>query len=181
MASKTSSLSWLLLLSLATILFVGHSASQNDRKAYIVYMGERRQDEVSTSSLHTSMLQEVVDSNIGPKSLLYSYKRSFNGFAAKLTEEEAQKMAGMEGVVSVFPNKQKKLHTTRSWDFLGFPQHVERTTVESDIIIGVLDSGIWPESDSFSDKGFGPPPSKWRGTCQASTNFTCNKSEHIFS
>jgi len=26
--------------------------------------------------------------------LLHSYKRSFNGFAAKLTEEEAQKMAG---------------------------------------------------------------------------------------
>ncbi|KAF5462854.1 hypothetical protein F2P56_018826 [Juglans regia] len=83
-------------------------------------------------------------------------------------------MAGMEGVVSVFPNKQKKLDTTRSWDFLGFPQQVQRTTVESDIIIGVLDSGIWPESDSFSDKGFGPPPSKWRGTCRASTDFTCN-------
>ncbi|XP_042955327.1 cucumisin-like isoform X1 [Carya illinoinensis] len=188
MASKTSSLSWLLLLSLATILFVGHSASQNDRKAYIVYMGERgrRQDEVSTSSLHTSMLQEVIDrpltgqiyiigfSNTGPESLLYSYKRSFNGFAAKLTKEEARRMAGMEGVVSIFPNKQNKLHTTRSWDFLGFSQQVERTTVESDIIIGVLDSGIWPESDSFSDKGFGPPPSKWKGTCRASTNFTCN-------
>ncbi|KAG6626541.1 hypothetical protein CIPAW_15G056100, partial [Carya illinoinensis] len=174
MASKTSSLSWLLLLSLATILFVGHSASQNDRKAYIVYMGERRQDEVSTSSLHTSMLQEVIDSNTGPESLLYSFKRSFNGFTAKLTEEEAQKMAGMDGVVSVFPNKQNKLHTTRSWDFLGFSQQVERTTVESDIIVGVLDSGIWPESDSFSDKGFGPSPSKWKGTCRASTNFTCN-------
>ncbi|KAG6734934.1 hypothetical protein I3842_01G294400 [Carya illinoinensis] len=173
MASKTSSLSWL-LLSLATILFVGHSAAQNDRKAYIVYMGERRQDEASTSSLHTSMLQEVVDSNTGAEYLLYSYKRSFNGFAAKLTEEEAQKMAGMEGVVSVFPNKQKKLHTTRSWDFLGFPQQVERTAIESDITIGVLDTGIWPESDSFSDKGFGPPPSKWKGTCRASTNFTCN-------
>ncbi|XP_035548784.1 cucumisin-like isoform X1 [Juglans regia] len=175
MARKTSRLPWLLLLSLATILVVGHSASQNDRKAYIVYMGERRQDKVSTlSGLHASMLQEVIDSNTGPESLLYSYKRSFNGFAAKLTEEEAQKMSGMEGVVSVFPNKQKKLHTTRSWDFLGFPQQVQRTTVESDIIIGVLDSGIWPESDSFSDKGFGPPPSKWRGTCRASTNFTCN-------
>ncbi|KAG6621225.1 hypothetical protein I3842_Q027800 [Carya illinoinensis] len=176
MASKTSSLSWLLLLSLATILFVGHSASQNDRKAYIVYMGERGrpQDEVSTSSLHTSMLQEVIDSNTGPESLLYSYKRSFNGFAAKLTKEEAQRMAGMEGVVSIFPNKQNKLHTTRSWDFLGFSLQVERTTVESDIIIGVLDSGIWPESNSFSDKGFGPPPSKWKGTCRASTNFTCN-------
>uniref|UniRef100_A0A7N2MF69 Peptidase S8/S53 domain-containing protein n=1 Tax=Quercus lobata TaxID=97700 RepID=A0A7N2MF69_QUELO len=30
------------------------------------------------------------------------------------------------------------------------------------------------QSDSFNDKGFGPPPSKWKEKCQASTNFTCN-------
>ncbi|KAK2968586.1 hypothetical protein RJ640_009414 [Escallonia rubra] len=79
----------------------------------------------------------------------------------------------MKGVVSVFPRGKKQLHTTRSWDFMGFPQQLNRTTVESDIIIGVLDTGIWPESDSFSDIGFGPPPIKWKGTCQTS-NFTCN-------
>ncbi|XP_059457646.1 cucumisin-like [Corylus avellana] len=174
MASKSFSLSWLLLISLSSTLLVDHSVSQNDRKAYIVYMGNRKMDEVSTSSLHTSMLQEAIGSNVGPDSLLYSYSRSFSGFAVKLTEQEAQKMAGMDGVISVFPNEQKKLHTTRSWDFLGFLQQVERTAVESNIIIGVLDTGIWPESDSFKDKGFGPPPRKWRGTCRASTNFTCN-------
>ena len=81
----------------------------------------------------------------------------------------------MDGVVSVFPNKQNELHTTRSWDFIGFPKQVDRTTIESNIIIGVLDSGIWPEADSFSDKGFGPPPRKWKGTCKGLTNFTCNK------
>jgi hypothetical protein len=81
----------------------------------------------------------------------------------------------MDGVVSVFPSKQQSLQTTRSWDFLGFPHQVPRRHIESDIIVGVLDTGIWPESESFSDKGFGPPPKKWRGTCQASINFTCNK------
>ncbi|XP_062156718.1 cucumisin-like [Alnus glutinosa] len=173
MASKSFILSWL-LLSLASTLLVAHSVSENDRKAYIVYMGSRKMDEVSTSSLHISMLQDVIGSNVGPESLLYSYKKSFSGFAAELTEQEAQTIAGMDGVVSVFPNEQKKLHTTRSWDFLGFPQEVKRSAVESDIVIGVLDTGIWPESDSFNDKGFGPPPSKWKGSCQASTNFTCN-------
>ncbi|KAG6621226.1 hypothetical protein I3842_Q027900, partial [Carya illinoinensis] len=129
----------------------------------------------------TCQINIIGFSNTGPKSLLYSFKRSFNGFAAKLIGKEAQKMAGMEGVVSVFPNKQKNLHTTRSWDFLGFPQQVERTTVESDIIIGVLDmTGSWPESDSFSDKGFGLPPSKWRGVCRFSTNFTCNNNGDVF-
>jgi hypothetical protein len=87
---------------------------------------------------------------------------------------------GMDGVMSVFPSKQKMLHTTRSWDFLGFPQQVPRRPVESDIIIGVFDTGIWPESESFSDEGFGPPPTKWKGTCQASANFRCNKNIYIY-
>ncbi|XP_059461951.1 cucumisin-like [Corylus avellana] len=174
MASKSLSLSWLLLISLASTLLVAHSVSQNDRKAYIVYMGNRKMDEVSTLSLHTSMLQEAIGSNVGPESLLYSYRKSFNGFAAELTEQEAQKMAGMNGVVSVFPNEKKMFQTTRSWDFLKFSQKVQRTAIESDIIIGVIDSGIWPESDSFDDEGFCPPPTKWKGTCRASTNFTCN-------
>ena len=81
----------------------------------------------------------------------------------------------MEGVVSVFPNGKKQLHTSRSWDFLGFPENAERNTVESDIIVGMLDTGIWPESESFDDSGFGPPPSKWKGNCETSDNFTCNK------
>ncbi|KAI9078317.1 hypothetical protein K1719_039693 [Acacia pycnantha] len=84
-------------------------------------------------------------------------------------------MSGLDDVVSVFPNRKRHLHTTRSWDFIGFPLNVQRATTESDIIIGVLDTGIWPESESFSDKGLGLPPKKWRGTCQASSNFTCNR------
>ena len=78
----------------------------------------------------------------------------------------------MDNVISVFPNKKNRLHTTRSWDFVGLPQNVKRATTESDIIVGVLDTGVWPESESFSDKGFGPPPTKWKGSCH---NFTCNK------
>ncbi|KAL1203251.1 Subtilisin-like protease SBT4.13 [Cardamine amara subsp. amara] len=83
----------------------------------------------------------------------------------------------MEGVVSVFPNTNLKLETTTSWDFMGFKEG-KRTkrnpTVESDIIIGVIDNGVTPESESFSDKGFGPPPKKWKSVCAGGKNFTCN-------
>ncbi|KAL2333302.1 hypothetical protein Fmac_014515 [Flemingia macrophylla] len=145
----------------------------SEQASYIVYTGNSMMDEASALTLYSNMLQEVADSIAETKSVEYHYKRSLGGFVAKLTEEEANRMDKHERVVAVFPNGKKQLQTTRSWDFLGFPLQVERAAAESDIIIGVIDSGIWPESDSFNDKGFGPPPSKWKGACQTK-NFTCN-------
>ncbi|CAI0540245.1 unnamed protein product, partial [Linum tenue] len=80
-------------------------------------------------------------------------------------------------VVSVFPSKKLQLQTTRSWDFLGLPQPTmikNPAGVASDVVVGIIDSGIWPELPSFDDDGFGPPPAKWKGVCKGGTNFTCN-------
>ena len=80
--------------------------------------------------------------------------------------------------MSVFPNKKLKLQTTTSWNFMGLKESKRtkrNTIIESDTIIGVIDSGIYPESDSFSGKGFGPPPKKWKGVCKGGKNFTWNK------
>ncbi|KAH1093328.1 hypothetical protein GYH30_039197 [Glycine max] len=161
-----------LLFILLCIAMINLAHSNNDRKAYIVYMGDhpKGMDSTSIPSLHTVMAQEVLGGDYKPEAVLHSYK-NFNAFVMKLTEEEAERMAEMDNVFSVFPNTKYHLHTTRSWDFIGFPQNVNRATTESDIIVGVLDTGIWPESESFSDRGFGPPPSKWKGSCH---NFTCN-------
>ncbi|XP_020869658.1 subtilisin-like protease SBT4.10 [Arabidopsis lyrata subsp. lyrata] len=124
---------------------------------------------------------KILTSDFFPSSiegrLVRSYKRSFNGFAARLTESERQRVAEMEGVVSVFPSMNYKLHTTASWDFMGMKEGTNtkrNLAVESDTIVGVLDTGISPESESFSGKGFGPPPKKWKGVCSGGKNFTCN-------
>ena len=45
-------------------------------------------------------------------------------------------------MVSVFPSRIRKLHTTRSWDILRMPQTLKRNhQIESNIIVGVLDTG----------------------------------------
>ncbi|KAJ8444277.1 hypothetical protein Cgig2_024603 [Carnegiea gigantea] len=80
-------------------------------------------------------------------------------------------------VLSVFQNTMRKLATTRSWDFLGMSEKLKRNAkAESNIIVGLLDTGIYVDAPSFSDEGYGPPPSKWKGKCDKGANFTgCNK------
>ncbi|KAK1591937.1 hypothetical protein Q3G72_016302 [Acer saccharum] len=149
--------------------------ADTDRKLHIVYMGSLVEGQYSPSSQHLTMLQEVVTTSSPENILVRSYKRSFNGFAAKLTDNEKQKLSNMNGVVSVFPSRILQLHTTRSWDFMGFNESTRRKRdIESNIIVGVIDGGIWPELESFSDEGFGPPPKRWKGTCSGGKNFTCN-------
>ncbi|KAL9316301.1 hypothetical protein ACSQ67_017302 [Phaseolus vulgaris] len=159
-----------LLQILTCILLLTPSFSKDDRKLYIVYMGEYPKDMEITDSFHTSMVQSVLGSKFASDTLLHRYK-TFNGFVASLTKEESERMKGMDGVVSVIPERVYSVQTSRSWDFLNFPENVPRTNVESNTIVGVIDSGIWANSGSFTDGGFGPPPQKWKGKCD---NFTCN-------
>ena len=45
-------------------------------------------------------------------------------------------------MVSIFPSKIRKLHTTRSWDYLRMPLSVKRNLkIESNIIVRLLDTG----------------------------------------
>ncbi|KAK9993838.1 hypothetical protein SO802_023541 [Lithocarpus litseifolius] len=71
---------------------------------------------------YKKLLDRISDTEDAKESLIYSYGRSFNGFAAKLSDEEVETF-----------------------------------------------SGIWPESESFSDKGFGPPPAKWKELAKLTT------------
>ncbi|KAI5569910.1 hypothetical protein BDE02_12G109300 [Populus trichocarpa] len=160
---------------LAALVLQCHCA-EDDRKSHVVYMGDRPKDAASVASTHHNMLAEVLGSSSEAReSLIYSYGKSFNGFVAKLSDKEVARIKEMEGVVSVFPNAQLQVHTTRSWDFMGLPESHPRLSAEGDVIVGLLDTGVWPENPSFSDEGFDPPPAKWKGICQGANNFTCNK------
>ncbi|XWS38430.1 hypothetical protein CRYUN_Cryun19dG0130900 [Craigia yunnanensis] len=148
-----------LILLLYSILFAAFLLNSNAANA------DERKVKVFAYFLNHS-------SSSAEESLVYSYG-NFNAFAAKLTEEEVKKFSEMDGIVRVIPNHILQLHTTRSWDFLGFSQSSVGAKLEGDVVIGLLDTGIWPEHESFNSQQLGAPPSKWKGTCQGA-NFTCN-------
>ncbi|CAL0328179.1 unnamed protein product [Lupinus luteus] len=171
-----SSLVFCVSFILACTFFSKCDAGDDYPKLHIVYMGSLPNTPYSPTSHHLTMLQQVIDGNDATNFLIHSYKRSFNGFAAMLTNEQKEKFSQMEGVISVFPSKNLQLHTTRSWDFLELTRSAKRNhATESDVVVGVIDSGVWPESDSFKDEGFGPIPKHWKGVCSGGKNFTCNK------
>nr|DAD48060.1 TPA_asm: hypothetical protein HUJ06_017997 [Nelumbo nucifera] len=149
------------------------------KEKYIVYMGQLPHHQpVDVPESHHKILTDALGSSeVAKERIMHSYTRSFNGFVANLTEDEARKLSETEGVVSVFKSGKHKLHTTKAWDFLGFSDLLVKRdrVVESNIIVGVLDSGINMQSECFSDTNLGPPPAKWKGTCGPFDDFTCNK------
>ncbi|XP_016489337.2 subtilisin-like protease SBT4.15 [Nicotiana tabacum] len=168
----------ILIFSLSLLIALSNGSNADERKPYIVYMGELPEDTTLLLDDHHSLLSEAIgDETIARESKIHSYGRSFNAFAARLLPDEAERLSQKEGIVSVFPNTVRRLRTTRSWDFIGMTETVQRNQqAESDTIVAVLDTGIWMESQSFNDTGFGPPPAKWKGKCDQGVNFTgCNK------
>ncbi|MCD9641448.1 hypothetical protein HAX54_027633 [Datura stramonium] len=141
-----------------------------DFQLYIVYLGHKPHDdhELITDS-HHDILSQVVGSKKEAKSLmLYSYRHSFSGFAAKLTDSKAEQIGELPGVVRVIQNSRYKAHTSRSWDFLGLSNNdssnlLNKTKQGDGIIIGVLDTGIWGGMEAFNDRELGPIPSRWKG------------------
>ncbi|KAM3689472.1 hypothetical protein ACB098_09G050500 [Castanea mollissima] len=154
-----------------------HGSNDNERKEYIVYMGALQGAGTSAMVDHHNqlLLTAIGEEETARESKIYTYRKSFNGFVARLLPHEVQSLSADKRVVSVFPNTVRKLHTTRTWDFLGMSETLSQANAkrESDIVVGLLDTGIWAEAPSFNDTGYGPVPIKWKGKC---VNFTgCNR------
>ena len=95
-------------------------------------------------------------SAVGGGKKLYSYRFSFNGFAAELTDEQVAKMLQVPGVLAVNKDEARVLDTSSTPAFLGLSGTggfwAKLGGVGENVIIGIVDGGIWPESLSFSDR-----------------------------
>ncbi|RZC91353.1 hypothetical protein C5167_027413 [Papaver somniferum] len=166
------------------------SSSYNDEQPdiYIVQVSKLDKPSIFSSHLdwYTSALESLpahLSLSSHPREVIvYTYNHAIHGFSARLTPSQASYIRSFPGIRSVLPQQIRQIQTTRTPSFLGLNPNSGLWPVSgygSEIIIGVLDSGIWPESKSFNESGLtNPLLTKWRGVCQTTSDFpatSCNK------
>lgn len=120
---------------------------------------------------------------IGGERVVYRYRVALNGVAVRMSRRAADELRRAPGVTAVTRNRIQAVDTQRTPAFLGLNRRggLWDQTGGRDgdagrgTLVGIVDSGIWPESASFA--GDGEPPSRFRGDCQPGERFpvtTCN-------
>jgi len=109
---------------------------------------------------------------------LYDYQHAFPGFAARLTDDQATALRRTPGVVSVVADQVVQVDTVATPTFLGLDgaggvwasRFGDAARAGEGVIVGVVDSGFWPEAPSFAPLPSPRPDqaaidAKWHGTC----------------
>ncbi|OFE16130.1 hypothetical protein BA895_20460 [Humibacillus sp. DSM 29435] len=113
--------------------------------------------------------QDRMASAVGAKANRH-FSLALSGFSAKLTKAQATKLAGNKDVLLVQRDEARQLDTWQTPSFLGLEGG--RNSVWSKlggyqkagdgVVVGVIDSGAWPESASFAgDPIASTPQGKW--------------------
>ncbi|EFJ23057.1 hypothetical protein SELMODRAFT_416154 [Selaginella moellendorffii] len=159
------------------------------RKTYIVRMDKGAMPAIFRT--HESWYESTLAAASGihaaapAAEFIHIYNTAMHGFAAKMSARQAAALESAPGFIHMFPDSAKKLHTTYSPQFLHLEQsnHApsllwKDSTYGSEAIVGIFDTGVWPQSQSFDDRKMSPVPSRWKGTCQAGPGFDpklCNR------
>jgi subtilisin family serine protease len=153
-------------------------ARQSVTKALNRYNASSARMQNYTSSLKA--FHQHLASSTGAAEVMYSYTHTFNGFAAKLTPAQAEALRNHPNVAGVWRDEAQQMTTSNTPAFLGLTQSPEGLHTlgvkGEDVVIGVVDSGIWPEHPSFADDGSYAPLPGWAGSCDVGedTEFSCN-------
>ncbi|PSR99785.1 Subtilisin-like protease [Actinidia chinensis var. chinensis] len=176
--------------TLITWLMFTHLVSSTavERSTYIVHVDKSVMPRAFTSHHHwySSMVDTLTQS--GPTtsdvshskpSLVYSYDNVVHGFCALLSQAELEAVKNTLGFVSAYSDRQLKLRTTHTPEFLSLNPSTGLWPVSDygrDVIIGVIDTGVWPESPSFREDGMtsSPIPAKWKGMCEVGQDFNAS-------
>jgi subtilisin family serine protease len=130
---------------------------------------------------HRQVLQTIGSS----ATIVNDYTVALNGFSALLSPEEAAALSARKSVLLVMPDELRQVQTDSSPTFLGLtaPGGAWNLGVKGKgVVVGVIDTGIWPEHPSFADDGsflpppVGPLPCEFGNTAHNPNDapFTCN-------
>ena len=114
--------------------------------------------------------QQRVLARLGPDTQpIYSYQYGLNGFAARMTAAQAQKLENLPEVLNVWEDEIRPLATRYSPTFLRLFDADEglRSAAELDgdgIVIGFIDSGVAPEHPALKDTREADRPSPGRSS-----------------
>ncbi|KAK7376341.1 hypothetical protein VNO78_34807 [Psophocarpus tetragonolobus] len=177
----------LLFLITFWLLLANHGNAESN--TYIVHMDKSLMPQVFAShhdwyesTIHSINLATASDpSEQQPQKLVYTYDDAMHGFSAVLSSEELDTLKSTNGFVTAYPDRSATIDTTHTFEFLSLdsPNGLwNASNFGEGVIVGLIDSGIWPESDSFKDDGMSRSiPSKWKGTCEPGQDFNtsmCN-------
>nr|GMD07040.1 subtilisin-like protease SBT1.6 [Ipomoea batatas] len=158
------------------LLTVPAALADGSPKTYIFRVDSRTKPAIFPTHYHWYTSEFTQPSNI-----LHVYDTVFHGFSASLNPSQAASVLRHPSILAAFEDRRRHLHTTRSPQFLGLRNQRglwSDSDYGSDVIIGVFDTGVWPERRSFSDLNLGPVPSRWKGVCETGAKFTaqnCNR------
>jgi subtilisin family serine protease len=116
-----------------------------------------------------------------------------NGISVVVDADQVGVLASLPGVEAIYQDKLEQLTTSRSPEFIGAPtawkQVGGQASAGEGVIVGIIDSGVWPEHPSFSDpdplgKPYTAPPAPtsmiprqchFNGGTNPGPAFACNK------
>ncbi len=107
---------------------------------------------------HNNSLRAV---GLGADLKLNDYSVALNGYSALLTTKEVEALRSQKNVLKVMKDELRKPLTDSSPGFLGLTQPGGAYASGLDgrgVVVGVIDTGIWPEHPSFADDGSFPAP-----------------------